>query len=269
MLINLHTHTTFSDGKNTPEEMIIYAIENGFSAIGFSDHGYTPYDERYCMKDTAGYVAEVNRLKEKYKGKIDVYLGVEEDSRNYQNRADFDYIIGSCHYMEKDGKKYPLDSNYDYFSKCIEVFDGDALALAKSYYEHFCAYINERKPDVIGHFDLMTKFDETKVNRFLDNPKYWEKAEEYVKIALKSGSLFEVNTGLMARGFRSLPCPHERLLKIILEEGGKVTITSDAHCAEKLCSHFEEVKKLLLKIGFKHYYTLVKGKWEKQELNKS
>ena len=33
---DLHMHTTFCDGKNTPEEIVLYAIDKGFSAIGFS-----------------------------------------------------------------------------------------------------------------------------------------------------------------------------------------------------------------------------------------
>ena len=55
MLANFHTHTTFSDGKNTPEEVVISALEQGLCTIGFSDHAYTPYDLRYCMKDEDGY----------------------------------------------------------------------------------------------------------------------------------------------------------------------------------------------------------------------
>ena len=46
MLANFHTHTVFSDGKNTPEEVVLGALEKGFRGIGFSDHGYTPYDLR-------------------------------------------------------------------------------------------------------------------------------------------------------------------------------------------------------------------------------
>ena len=79
MPANFHTHTLFCDGKSTPEEVVLAAIEKGFSAIGFSGHGYTPFDTSYCMNDTAGYVAEVKHLKEKYKNAIQVYLGVEED----------------------------------------------------------------------------------------------------------------------------------------------------------------------------------------------
>ena len=49
---------------------MISAIEKGFSAIGFSGHGYTDYDLRYCMKNTDGYIAEIKNLKEKYKKEV-------------------------------------------------------------------------------------------------------------------------------------------------------------------------------------------------------
>ena len=75
MLANYHTHTTFCDGKNTPEEVILSAIEKGFSAIGFSGHSYTPYDLRYCMPDPEAFRKAIPPLKEKYKNQIQVYLG--------------------------------------------------------------------------------------------------------------------------------------------------------------------------------------------------
>ena len=63
MITNLHTHTTFSDGKNTPEEIVLTALEQGFCSIGFSDHAYTSYDISYCMNDEKGYIKEVRRLE--------------------------------------------------------------------------------------------------------------------------------------------------------------------------------------------------------------
>ena len=64
MLTNFHTHTVFCDGKNTPEEMVLSAIEKGFTALGFSGHGLTGFDPGYCLRDIAGYRAEVLRLLE-------------------------------------------------------------------------------------------------------------------------------------------------------------------------------------------------------------
>ena len=76
MLSNLHTHSTFCDGRNTPEEIVLAALEKGFSSIGFSGHAYTPFDLRYCMKNTEGYIREIWRLKEKYGKDIQIYLGI-------------------------------------------------------------------------------------------------------------------------------------------------------------------------------------------------
>lgn len=261
MLANYHTHTTFSDGKNTPEEVVRYAIENGFSAVGFSDHGYTDYDKRYCMKDTAGYIAEIKRLKEKYADKIEIYLGVEEDSHSVLDRGDFDYIIGSCHYLFANGAYYPIDSNYEYFKKAFAAAGNDELAFAKAYYGHFCEYIRARKPDLIGHFDLITKFDEKERSRFLDNEAYWGIAEKATLEALQSDCIFEVNTGMITRGFRSAPCPHERLLRIIQQHGGKVALSSDSHQRETLNGCFAETEELLRKVGFSERYILKNGRW--------
>ena len=83
MLANFHTHSTFCDGKNSIEEVVLSAIEKDFDVIGFSGHGYTDFDLTYCMKDVDGYISEVSRIKEKYKNKIEVYLGVEEDAFCY------------------------------------------------------------------------------------------------------------------------------------------------------------------------------------------
>ncbi len=177
MLSNFHTHTNFCDGKNTPEEMVISAIEKGFSSLGFSGHGYTPHDTLYCITDTEGYITEIKRLKEKYKKEIQIYLGVEEERFHFQNRKDFDYIIGSSHYFVVGDKFYHVDHSPECFKNCLEIFGGDILALSRNYYENFCDYIVKRKPDIIGHFDLITKFDEQ--NRLLLNN------EEYKSLAEK------------------------------------------------------------------------------------
>ena len=36
---NFHTHTKYSDGTDTPQEMIEAAIGFGFKALGFSEDG--------------------------------------------------------------------------------------------------------------------------------------------------------------------------------------------------------------------------------------
>ncbi|MBR6526439.1 MAG: PHP domain-containing protein [Lachnospiraceae bacterium] len=85
---NYHTHTQFCDGKNSPEEIVHEAICLGCPEVGFSGHSYTFFDESYCMTQTGTqeYIAEIRALQEKYRGKIKILLGVEQDY--YETVAD-------------------------------------------------------------------------------------------------------------------------------------------------------------------------------------
>ena len=64
-LKNFHTHTTYCDGKNTAEEMILAAINQGFTALGFSGHSHTSIDPSYCMTtdETRRYIDELKALR--------------------------------------------------------------------------------------------------------------------------------------------------------------------------------------------------------------
>lgn len=268
MLTNLHTHTTFCDGKSTAEETVLSAIEKGFSSLGFSGHGYTDFDLSYCMKDISGYRAEIIRLREKYKDEIEIYLGIEEDIGCWQKREDFDYIIGSSHYVERGGVYSHLDSSPEWLEKTVAMFDGDAMAMAmaESYYSTLVTYIKRRKPDIIGHFDLLTKFEEKATHYFLSNAEYHKMSEKYLREALRADCIFEVNTGAIGRGWRTAPYPHENLLRIIKAEGGRITLTSDCHHADNLDCFFAESRKMLRDIGFEYICTLSKGEWMKDYL---
>lgn len=267
MLSNLHTHTTLCDGKNTPEEMVLAAIEKGFTSIGFSGHGYTDFDLSYCLKDTTDYLHTMRELRERYRSQIEIYIGLEEDAGCLlPNRSDFDYIIGSSHYVWIDDSYCPIDSGADRLKQCIELFDGDPLKLADCYYRAFCEYILTRKPDIIGHFDLITKYDELDVSQFLKLPAYQALAERYLKEALKSDCLFEVNTGAIGRGYRTSPYPSAELLHVLKKNGGKVILSSDCHAADKLDCFFAETRAMLRDIGFEYVYALSKGTFIKDYL---
>lgn len=267
MLANYHTHSTFCDGKQTPEEIVLFCIDNGFDAIGFSGHAYTPFDLRYCMKDIDGYLAEIKRLKEKYKNKIQIYCGMEEDAfAPTKRRNELDYVLGSCHYFCSEGKYYPIDSNYGYFTKCLELFDYNVIALAETYYSFFCDYIAKRKPDMVGHFDLITKFDEVEEQRFFNNSEYKRIAGEYICKVAQSDVIVEVNTGAISRGFRKTPYPSEDLLYLFKKQGGKVALASDSHDVSTLSSYFTEAKEILKHIGFDCVYALYDGEFRKYSI---
>ncbi len=258
MLFNYHTHTTFSDGKKTPEEVVKSAIEQGLNSIGFSDHGYTDFDLTYCMQDTKGYIKEINRLKKEYFGKIDIYLGVEEDAFCLVERKNFDYIIGSCHYVKINGKYFPVDSGKAGFSECLLQVGNDPIKLAHAYYAPFCEYIKKRKPDIVGHFDLITKYDEES-RALLGNGEYLAISEKYLESILGTGCLFEVNTGAMAKGYRLSPYPYDNLLYAIMKSGNGIVLSSDSHNLETLTFAFKETIKFLKQFGFNYVYAFKEG----------
>lgn len=261
MLSNIHTHTTLCDGKSTPEEVVLSAIERGFVSLGFSAHAPTGFDSSYCLRDLSAYRGEVFRLREKYRDRIEIYLGIEEDGYCPADRSDYDYIIGSFHYVRAGGRLYPVDCGRDKLTEALGLMGGDRIALATGYYEAFCDYIARRRPDVIGHFDLLTKYDEKYEPLFLGDPEYERLAESYIRRAAGYGCIFEVNTGAISRGYRLTPYPAVNLLRILKKEGARIILTSDSHRKDTLDCHFTEAKKMLRDIGFSRMAVLYRGEF--------
>lgn len=266
MLANYHTHTTFCDGADSAEEVVLYAIDRGFDAIGFSGHCTTDFDLRYCMQDTAGYIREIRRLKAAYADKLQIYLGIEEDAFAPVDRPDFDYIIGSAHYIRQGQNFHPVDSGPELWQTALDLFDGDGAAFARHYYRDFCDYILRRNPDIVGHFDLITKYEEQNGGILLNDPRYWEIAEKYLLRVADGNRLFEVNNGAICRGLRTMPYPHERLLHLLHKQGNGIILSSDAHKADALDFQFTQTEALLRQIGFTHVYVLLDGTFRKRPL---
>ena len=244
---DLHCHTVLCDGKSTAEEMVLAAIERGLATIGISEHGYTAFDHSYCLSlgKTEEYKAEMRRLKEKYSGKIEVLTGIELDALSDLDTSDYDYVIGSAHYV-KCGEKYlPVDLSPSEFEQiCREYFDGDYYAFAEEYYRTV-ASLASRQIDVVGHIDLITKFNEG--NRLFDmeNPRYVKAAKSAIDTLLPLKIPFEINTGAISRGYRTEPYPAKSLRDYIKQKGGTLILSSDAHAKENLCYKFEKFESLI------------------------
>ena len=121
---NFHTHTCLCDGKDTPEELVLRALELGCPALGFSGHSYAPYDEGYCMSvaQTAEYKAEIRRLQQKYTGRICIYMGIEQDFYSEAFTEEYDYVIGSVHYLRKNGAYLPVDASQAQQAQAVQDY---------------------------------------------------------------------------------------------------------------------------------------------------
>ena len=140
-----------------------------------------------------------------------------------------------------------------------EFLGGSFNEMSRTYFKNLADFIVRTKVDVVGHIDLITKFN-------LEKPLFDETDCLYRKYALeavdrileiKPDILFEVNTGAMYRVGKKDPYPAEFILRYIREKGGRITLTSDSHNTESLDFAFEEATSVIKKCGFKkiHYLT--------------
>ncbi len=252
--VNLHTHTCYCDGKDAPEDLVRAALDLGFQTLGFSGHGYSVYDEDFCMskEDTRKYRAEVRRLQEAYRGRIEILLGVEMDYYGEKEDDPYDFVIGSVHSVEKDGAMLSVDNTETIMAENVaRFFGGDYRAYVERYYEIEADVLRRTGADIIGHFDLVTKFNEG--NKYFEEEADWYKnaaLQALHRVVDSAGGrgrkpVFEINTGAMARGYRSRPYPADFLLAEIEELDCPVILSSDCHDRKQLDYGFKEVLKRL------------------------
>ena len=260
---NFHTHSVFCDGRDTPEEMALAAIEKGFSALGFSGHSFFASDADFSMSEEKQrvYREEVLRVKEKYKDKIDIFLGIEQDSWSPPLAYPYDYVIASVHNLRRDGVFCPIDHNADLMLKNLEAhFGGDQELYAEAYFAELVQLFDKiPAADVIGHVDLITKYDE--VLSIRRSARYFSMAKEAVRRLAKYGKPFEINTGAIGRGYRTVPYPAPELLSVIRGEGGRIVINSDCHHKDFLDCGFDLAVDLAKDCGFSSHLILTKNGW--------
>ena len=237
---DLHMHTVFSDGKNTPEEMILEAIRLGLDTVGISDHSHLD-PCGMTLEATEEYHKEIARLKKKYAGQIRVLCGLERDFIS-DDFSDYDYVIGSVHLLTMpDGHHVSIDWTAEKQREGVEkYFGGDWYAFAEAYYATEARVVEVTKCDIIGHFDLITKFIEQEPAFDVHHPRYVRAWQNAVNELLKTGKPFEINTGAISRGYRTEPYPSREIRDYIRAHGGKMILSSDSHQIETIAYKFED-----------------------------
>ena len=243
MNFDYHMHTTFSDGHNTHEEMVLSAIEKGFDEIGFSDH--------FCIKQPCTWAVgadgiaqleeKVIEMRVKYSDQINILFGIEVDYfsdkekeiRKSLQQFSFDYIIGSIHFLD--------DWNYDTDKSRYSEFSNDFLY--DWYFREFQSAAKSGLFDIMAHPDLIKKF------RIWPETSRKQLFEETAEVLARSGVGFEINTSGKDR-----PCgeffPGRELLSAFFKADVPVTMGSDSHLKEQIGRHFAEAKTILKEIGY-------------------
>ncbi len=246
MRADWHVHTRYCDGKASPAEMAEAALAAGLEALGFSGHSYTFFDGTWCMspEGTEAYRREVAALRERYAGRLRIFCGVEQDYYSAESTAGYDYVIGSVHYVKAGNDYLPVDESPAHLRGGAEKhFGGDVYAFAEAYFETVGRVAELPGCSVIGHFDLIAKFNEREPLFDEKHPRYvaaWQAAAEQL---LGSGLPFELNTGAICRGYRSVPYPAPDILRWLAERGARFLLNSDSHSPDALCFGFEERRR--------------------------
>lgn len=268
---NIHCHSVYSDGANTLEEMVLAAIGKGFVSLGFSEHAWTPYDGDCCIpkEDVPRYMAEAAALKEKYAGKIELYIGFELDSFEHTPKEALDFTIASSHYMYdgRAGAYYTIDYKTENFEKARDLIaGGDIRRMLAMYFDQLVGFARAYNPDVIGHLDLITKLNGG--GRYWDEGSGWYRAlmEKTAQRIAATGCIVEVNTGGITRGYKSGPYPSRELLGMLCALETPVLLSSDAHTAKTLDFWFDEAEALLRDVGYYSVKQLRGGKFVDVEL---
>ena len=246
--------------------MIERAISLGFDSLGFSGHAPTEQDTSWETRKSRveDYIREVTALKEEYRGKINVFIGFELDlySKGLVDTSGLDYAIGSVHMAKKDGTWYDFDHCYEEARHSIDtLFGGDPIAYTKSYYENLVTMARTVDFDIVGHFDVVTKFSEKHPELIpTESREYRGIALEALSAIREKKEIFEVNTGAISRGHRTTPYPAPFILDEMRELGCKLVLTSDCHAADGIDCAFAETREYIKAHGFDElYYLTEKG----------
>jgi histidinol-phosphatase (PHP family) len=255
-----HIHTKFSvDSEANMEAACQSAIARGLSEIAFTDHlDFGPDDSSGYFR-AAGYLAAIERCRERYDGRLVVRAGVEvgephlfaaEASAVVAN-GDFDIVLGSAHYAHgmqaawlEDFFEQPLRQAYEaYFRQVVDLSaEGDF--------------------DVLAHLDLV-KRDARRFGKPYDGPEpYADMIRAALQSLVKRGKGIELNTSPLRRG-QPEPCPSPQILRWYRELGGEIlTLGSDAHSSSGVGAHIDVAMGMAKAAGFKYLATFSRRQFD-------
>lgn len=227
MIVDLHNHTKLCNhAEGEIDEYIEKAIECGIKYFGFSEHAPMNFDQKYRIgfEQIKEYEESVLKAKEKYKEKIEIFLGYEVDYlKSYLDKrvlnADVDYLIGSVHFIEEWGFDNPeFIGNYE---------NQDIDEIWEKYFNAIEEMAKSRLFDIVGHLDLIKIF------------KYMPKKDinQIAKNALLAIKEADMSIEINVAGFRKPvgeAYPSLSLLKEAKKLDIAITFASDAHKPEQV-----------------------------------
>lgn len=275
-LSNYHSHCTFCDGRSLPEDFIRFALAHGFRAYGFSSHSPLPFETFWNMPkdDMPDYLAEIARLKQKYSGQLEIYVGLEIDyldqtynaSIPYFRQLPLDYRIGSIHYLPVahelvETNMVCIDGSFrDYAAAVNRHFEGDIRRLVARYFASTLAMIDAGGIDIVGHLDKIYMNGQKCAGFSFEAGWYQEPFRACLEQIARKGLMVEVNTkNLLKKGELY---PRQAYLSVLRELHIPVMVNSDCHYPDLVNDGRAQAFALLKAAGFRSTCELIGGQWE-------
>ncbi len=276
---SFHNHTYYSDGENSPEEMIAAAGKAGYTHYAFTDHIYSEVFEDWTMdyRKYDEYVQRIEKIKKDCEGAIKIYTGIEADwyknhathfSRFEQLRPKLDFVVGAVHVLMPCNDIYLIDGSAAEYELCLHNgYAGDADAMAADYYETYLQMIEGLKPDLLAHVDIMRKNNLDGVY-YDNNAPFIRQYRKQIAEAIKAYDLVtEINGGGNYRYKNDVWYPSDAMFEELLKCEVKMTVGLDAHSVDMLTSYYDASLLKLAKAGFKVIYYYEDGEWLPIKLN--
>ncbi len=275
-LSNYHSHCTFCDGRSTPEDFVKFAISHGFRVYGFSSHSPLPFETFWNMSkdDMPEYLAEINRLKEKYAGQLEIYTSLEIDyldetynpSIAYFQELPLDYRIGSIHFLPlsehlSEDNMVCIDGAFaDYKDSVDRYFEGKISKLVTRYFDSTLKMIEAGGIDIVGHMDKIYMNGHKCEGFSFDADWYQKPFKAVLDLIAQKGLMVEVNTKNLTK--KQQIFPRKEYLGLLKDMNIPVMVNSDCHYPDLVNDGRTEAFEILKEIGFKTTRELIKGSWQ-------
>ena len=226
------------------------------------------------------YVAEIARLKEEFKDRIDIYCGLEADyltgfSEPFavtKEKYHLDYLIGGVHLVINpalqqdqasladqiwfiDGPKWEV-----YDEGLQKFFDGDIRRAVRRFFEQSNEMIENEPFDIIAHFDKIKMHNR---DRYFheDEPWYRKLALETLDLIREKGLVMEINTrGIYKKRYNGF-YPSPWLMEEACKMGVPAIISADAHHFSEISLEFVAAEEALKKAGYRSVVNFKDGLW--------
>ena len=261
ILCDAHMHTSFSTDSSAPvSSMLDCAVARGLKAVCITDHmdlDFPPQegedvsaDPQLFQFDIEEYFRVLLRLKEEYKDRLEVRIGIELGLQSHLGdrykellaRYPFDFVIGSIHLVRG------MDPYYG------KLFEGrpDAKAYEEAFEETLLCIRHNEGFDALGHLDYVVRYGKHQAWEY-SYCAFADQIDEVLKELISMGKGLELNTGGLKYGL-GFTNPHPDVLKRYRELGGEiVTVGADAHKPKHVGYEFKKAASILEACGFRYY----------------